>query len=138
MNESSATQQPSKRTLPTSPYVSTGSHSPNQNHVEKPCSIYSRTSLEDYALAMLAYTQSQVSSLVDLDENHGTSNRTCSSIISGTSEGSDLSAKSALHHQGPGLPNSAEGEEAGRQTANSAGCIQAQYYNYVYTESVSS
>ncbi|OGE47241.1 hypothetical protein PENARI_c053G07154 [Penicillium arizonense] len=125
MNENSTTQQPSERTMPTFPYNSTGSHSPTQSHVETPRSIYSRTSLEDYALTMLVYTQFQISSLVDLDENHGTISRSRSSISSGTSEGSDLSANSALHHQGPGPPSSAEAEDAERQTANSAGCIQA-------------
>jgi hypothetical protein len=61
--------------------------------------------MEDYARAMLVYTQSQISSLVGLDELHGTSTRSTSStssISSGNTEGSDPSTNRALRHQDPG------------------------------------
>jgi hypothetical protein len=74
-----------------------------------PYSTNSRISLNGYARSMMAYTRSQISSFVGLDEKYETKPQLQrSSINSGSSEGSDLSVNSVLHQQGSGLPSPAE------------------------------
>ena len=108
---------------------STDSHSTN-NEEETTCSANYRTCWEDYSHTMVAYTQRQISSLVEHDQNHGsssnaspstsTSTNSRSNISSGNGVKSDVSADSVLY-QGPGLP---EADEIEGQTANIAGCSQ--------------
>ncbi|KAJ5191573.1 uncharacterized protein N7498_010558 [Penicillium cinerascens] len=88
------------------------------NHVETQRSIDPRVSLEDYNRTMLEYTQQQMSSFVDLDDERGsgTSGRGSeSSGSSGNSGHSDDPAKGVMTSQPSGLPPTSAGAAAAKR-----------------------
>jgi hypothetical protein len=93
--ESSATQQPLQPTIPISILDSVDSNPLTQ------------ITMEAYTLAMVAHTQSQISSLVGLSENHGVSQRNSRDVPT-----------SCVRHQGSVPPKTTETEATGRQAFN--------------------
>lgn len=77
-------------------------HPAGNYSTEKEAETHYRQTLEGYTHAMQAYTQSQIWSIVGLDEQHGTRSR----------DSSDTTISGVLHHQGPGPPDTAKTEEA--------------------------
>ncbi|KAJ5906659.1 uncharacterized protein N7473_003575 [Penicillium subrubescens] len=75
------------------------------NHVETQRSTDPRNSLEDYNRTMLEYTQRQMSSFVDIDDNNsGNSGSSRSSQSSGNSGRSGTSSNGVLARQANGAP----------------------------------
>lgn len=86
----------------------------SDNHVETQRSIDPRASLGDYNRTMLEYTQQQMSSFVDLDDDRGsgTSGRSSESGSSGRSHGS---GDGIMASQSSGLPPTSAGAAAAKQ-----------------------
>ncbi|KAJ6001147.1 hypothetical protein N7481_001556 [Penicillium waksmanii] len=70
--------------------------------------------MEAYTLAMVAHTQSQISSLVGLSENHGAGQRNSRDVPT-----------SGVRHQRPIPPNTTTTEAARRQACNETEYTQA-------------
>lgn len=96
-----------------------GAGSPaSDNHVETQRSVDPRVSLEDYNRTMLEYTQQQMSSFVDLDDDRGsgTSGRNSeSSVSSGNSDRSNDSINGVVTSQPSGLPPTSAGAAAAKR-----------------------
>lgn len=74
--------------------------------MDAPCVAFCPQSLDDYARTMLEYTQTQIWTVVDLNEHNGASNSDCDATP----------AKDVLlHHQGPGPHNTAKAQGPGQQ-----------------------
>jgi hypothetical protein len=110
MPAKNSTQHPLQPTGLRIPFENSDSNLFTSHDMETAGSTYLCTSLEDYTRSMLAYTQSQISSCVGLDENTETSNDHCG----------DISANGRIQHQTPESPGTTEVEEAGHQAVNGA------------------
>ncbi|GLI74996.1 hypothetical protein PoHVEF18_003246 [Penicillium ochrochloron] len=105
MTESHQMQQPSDNIHNMFSHESGGNGPSHGNHVETQRSTEPRISLEDYNRTMLEYTQRQMSSFVDLDDNNsGNSGSSRSSQSSGNSGRSGTSSNGVLARQANGPP----------------------------------
>ncbi|KAJ5573766.1 uncharacterized protein N7459_008193 [Penicillium hispanicum] len=82
------------------------------SHVETARSLDPHNSLEDYNRTMLEYTQRQMSSFVDLDDNTGRGSSSRSSQSSGDSGHSGASSNGVLARQANGAPPTSAGAAA--------------------------
>lgn len=113
MAEGHQMQQPSDNIQSMFPHESGATGLPHGNHIETQRSTDPRISLEDYNRTMLEYTQHQMSSFVDLDDNNsgrGASSR--SSQSSGNSGRSGASSNGVLARQANGPPPTSAGAAA--------------------------
>lgn len=113
MTEDPTMQQPSDNIQSMFPHESRGHGPAHGNHVETQRSTNPGISLEDYNRTMLEYTQRQISSFVDLNDNRsrrGASSR--SSQSSGNSGRSGASNNGVLACQANGPPPTSAGAAA--------------------------
>ncbi|KAF3395875.1 hypothetical protein F1880_007020 [Penicillium rolfsii] len=104
MSEGHQMQQPSENIQNMFAHESGGSGPSHGNHVETQRYSDPRNTVEDYNRTMLEYTQRQMSSFVDLDDNSSRGGSGRSSQSSGNSGHGGASSNGVLARQANGTP----------------------------------